>query len=627
MKKFKLFLIVSVLLCLVFSVIACDTAFTDDADTIKDVPPVTVNAEAIMSNFLTVEYIEAAENFATFGNLSEKYGTLTSSYTNNLLVFRKETADYMNKVTETFTVYSISKKDAVATFTHQYENEDYYRYDDFGNPVLPASEMTVKVSSLANGSIDYITVTKITNTPIDEELIEKNSLPHSYSQSYSFEYYDAEGTQIATSKVAERARLIDYNDDIAKVSFGKTYAIMDMVENKLVKTYDGDVSSEHISYSYSNERYNYSLYCRYGAVDYGTPIGGNGRIEVYTKGGTQVCTYVYSDYAYNARAYVLANGDVMIQYLYITDKIDCDIVMDSMNLDLQTLILDVETGKTSEVEFNYYIAYAHDADELVAQARDEGILLTFNENNVRNIAFAIKVENGTVNSGDTDMIFFDDLLNVNYVLDKVIPDQNLEGVYRPLSNGYFLVGLVNEANAQAIVKDGQVVTYVPEDAKVTDYAIITDEGIYSFTMDLIYDLSYDESDDYYGDQPHISEFDVYDYIGKYAVYTVENYALEIGENEYEYKNIVMIVDTVTGMWSRHENAVVTDCSDFYISIYESDSDVYNVYSTVGEMCHLVESKHPVTIIGGNDGETFVANVTFGDKTQAYLFGTFTSPEY
>ena len=626
MKKFKLFLIVSVLLCLVFSAIACDlAATTDDSDTIKDVPPVTVDAESIKSNFMTVEYPEVSNGFSSMGNLSEKYGTLTSSYTDNLLVFRKETVDYMNKVTETFTVYSLSKGDAVATFTHQYENEDFYRYDDFGNPVLPSSEMTVDVSTVAYSSIDYIMVTNITNTPIDESFIEENSLSDSYSHSYSFEYYDAEGTHIATTQVADSARLINYNNDVAKVSFGKTYAIMDIAENKLIKTYDGDVTSEYISYSYSNDRYNYSLYCRYGAVDYGTPIGGNGRIEVYTKGGTLVCSYVYSDYAYSSTAFVLANGDIMIQYLYITDKIDCDIVMDGMNLDLQTLILDVETGKTSEVEFNYFIGELYDTDDLIARAREEGILLTFNENNVRNIALAIKIENGTTNAGVTDMIFFDDLLNVNYVLDKVIPDQNLKGTYRPLSNGYFLVGLVSEANAQAIVKDGKVVTYVPMDATVTDYAIITDEGIYDFSMNLVYDISPDSTDDYYS-QPHISEFNVYAYMGKYVVYTVENYAVEVGENEYEYKDVVMTIDTVDGWWSRHENSFVTDHGDSYITIYEGDSKTYNVYSTVGEMCHLIETKHPVTIIECSDGETLVCNVTFGDRTQAYLFELY-SPEY
>lgn len=627
MKFFKSFLIVLVLLCLVLCTFACDSPSTDD--TIKDVAPVTVTAEAIMSNFITFEYVETEGSLSASKNLSEEYGTLTSSGTTNLLVFRKETKDYMNKVTVTFTVYSICEKKAVATFTHQYEDEDYNRSDDFGNSVFPASQMYVTVSSIANNSIDYITVTKITNTRIDDELIEKNELNDSYSHSYSFEYYDAQGTHITTTSVANTGRLIDYNNDFAKVSFGKTFAVMDMVENKLVKTYDGDVTGEYLFYSYSNDRYNYSLNSLYGGVDGGYPIGGNGKIEVYTKSGKLVCEYIYSDYAMNAVAHVLANGDIMIQYLFVTDKISCDFVIDGNNYDLQTLLLDVETGKTTEVEFNYFIGTLYDTDELAAQSLRNGISITFNETNVRNVASAVKIENGSVNSGATDLIFFDDLLNVNYVLDKTIPDQDVDGQFVPLFGGYFLVELVNETNAMAIVKDGQVVTYVPESATVTEYAIITENGIYNLSMNLLLDLSesdYVYPDGYYPTQPDASEYTFRNCIGKYAIYYYDDFEIQIAENEYEYKDYVMIVDTVDGSYTCYENSTVSGAGNTYLAIYNSDSEIYQVYGMVDGMSLLIESKVSPYIIEDPTGDAFIANISFGSTTQTYLFEILT-PEY
>ena len=622
MKNLKSLLIVSVLLCLVLSVFGCDIINKSDANTITDVPPVTITADPTMSNFLTFEYVEK-DPLSVGTSLTEEYGTLVSSSSGNLLVFRKETKDYMNKATVTYTVFSVEENKVAATFTHEYEDEFFPRLDDFGNPVLPKNDMKVSVDTL-NGYIDYIIVEKTTNTPIDEEIIEKNSLTHSYSTSYSYEFYDAHGTSIATSSVVHSGYAVEYTNSIVKASFGKTYALFDTDENKLISTYDGDTTSEYIEYDHSNDRYNYLFYSSYGNVDYGSPVGGRGRIEVYTKSGEPVCKYVYSDYSMTANTNVLANGDIMIQYVYLSDSIDCDIVMDDMKYDIQTLILDVETGKVTEVEFNYLVNRILDTDELAADSLEGGIKLTFNEQNVRNVAYATKLENRTAgNNGD--IIFFDDLLNVNYVLDKVIPEQDLDGEYIPLADGYFLVSVINDVVEYAIVKDGQVTCYVPRSAHISDYAIITDNGVYNFDMKLIFDLTpeeYEYPEFTYPTEPPASAYEFECTLGKYVIFEAHDYELKISETEYEYKDFVLILNTTDGSTFLYEETEIVESDTGFVTLYDSNLDRYEVLNA--DLETILASKDYISIVYGG-ADKYIAYMTFNGNRYAYVL-TYAQPE-
>ncbi len=645
MKKFNFISAISLLLCLVLFAVGCQddgkenvtgnvedgtgaSAENEVVEEIKDVPPVTVTADSVMSNFIKVEYLDNGA-LVVDKSLNEEYGTFCNdlSHSADLKVFRKITKDYMNNLTETYTVYSLKNKSVVKTFAHTYPDENYYREDEHGNEVFPDSEFYVYTDCLDPYSdrVDYIRTFSVRNTAIDGNVIEDNELENSYASFFSCEFYDAKGNHIATSSVVDRASFVEAEENELKATFGKVGAIFDIKENKLVKVYDADVSTLNIGYDYSNDRYNYYLNVGYGNVDYGTPVGFGGKIEVYTKGGELVCTYQYTDYAIISRAFVLANGDIMIQNVNSTDAIDYDVFFDMGNgmfpsddlgeikLDLQTLILDVETGKVTEIEFDYIISSMIEKDTL--DDIFDGYKVTLNEQNVRNIALATKIENKTIlDENSLDMIFFDDLLNVNYVQDKLVNEQDVTRETVPLPGGYTLVYIKGGVSDKAIVKDGQIVVYVPFDADVTPYGIITDDAIYDFEMNLIFDADPDEDGESFVDTRYQFE----GYMGKYAIYKDVSITLPGGESDdddTDYGNSVIMIDITSGSQRTFYDCLIEVVMDEYVVLYNEESGMHSLYNA--ELDLLLATDESIQVEYNYYSEVYVAEMTLDGEV--YIF--------
>ncbi len=507
MKKMKYLQIASLLICLLMLVVGCAEEPVELPEKIEDEAPVTVTADPIRSNFITFEY-KGSEKLNVGESLCEKYGEHVSSV-GDLILFKKSEKDYMNNLTETYTVYSISEAKEVKSIAHTYADEDYTRLDDFGNVVRPEKTVSVSIKTLKEYAADYIRVITTTYSPIDEEKIEKGDLDDSYSASYNIEFYDAKGTQISTTKSSVEGRLIEDGDFEIKGAFGKTVAIFDIEENKIVKTYDGDTNSESVNCSFSNEKYDYYFNVGYGLVDYNHAIGGLCKIQVFDKKGNQVLDYTCSEYSTYNMPYVIANGDIAIQYLTLTDEIEYDILLNNQKINVDTFIIDVETGSVKQVEnFNYMIDdFMTKDDKNSYELFSDDVTVTFNETNVRNIARAQKFENGIL-SEKNDIIFVDDLLNVNYVFEKYCEEQTSNTEFRFLEGGYMYVNIDGPIAGSAIVKDGKVVTYVTDDMMVTKYGIITNDGIYNFKMEKIRTI-----DEMYTQYTYITS------VGSYAVFS------------------------------------------------------------------------------------------------------------
>lgn len=615
MKKIRILQIASVLLCLVMLLASCNEKAPEANNNPNPQPetPDTPVTAVGQENFFNLSYIEP-EYLSDPTLMTDTYGELLEENSSDgLLVFLKKTKDFMNNLTDTYTVYSVVDKAVVKTFTLTYADENYGREDDFKNPVLP--EKTLKVYAYGDrvnpdSRVDYIMAVYETNTLLNKDVIEDNELEYSYSTSYSVEFYDAKGTAITTTKNFTEASYVSAsaNEERLALSFGKTVAIFDTKENKLVSTLNGDTGRiTGMQADFSNDKYDYYLYVPYGYVDYMSPLGSGGKIEVYNKSEELVCEYIYNDFSNISYAYVLESGDILLQMFKGTEKLDYNFLTEGNKVEMQTFILDVETGKVSEIAFNYIINNLYGKDEWAAiMEEDYNTAITFVDANVRNIALGRKVENGYIVKDYEDVIFFDNFLTINHVHAPKILEQQSSSFATKLSGGYELIEVVNGVAELAIVKDGKIVSYVPEGAIVTEYGIISENNIYDFNMVKLTS---------WGEVDNNENYNYVTFFGKYAVFTETIVPDEFNLITAPY-DVVRLYDMSAETWSnRLDNCTVTDggIAEDYMIIYNKVEKTYSLYN--GEMSCLL-SGDDIDLEECADG--YVVEVTVDGTSYIFL---------
>ena len=563
MKKFSLIAIVSLLLVIVLSLASCDKDKT--ADKGYD-PEVAVTVDAVLENF--IKFDTSKDSFGPSGSgslLNDSYGSVYDDE-DGYIVFYKETKDFMNNLTEEYTIYSIENREVIATLKNTYPDE-FNGEDEYGNDYRQPKTLTVNVRNI-NGTV-YFAATYTEYTRLSDEVIKDKEDQagnwygyDTYSKSTYTDFYDAEGNKFASSSVTEFGEFVDENSRYNAISFGKTVAIFNKIDSKLLKTYDGEKEKICLP-DFSNEKYYYFLQV---AKDYGV-------IEVYNFDGELVLSY---DYTYvmgtGARAYVLDNGDILLQTMKNTDSLDYDVSLAELRYEVSTYLIDVETATAKEVDFGYFLvindAEIYTKEDFTAMTKEEGIIAT---ENVRNVAIAYKIDKETKTySNKETTVFFDNLLNINFEYTGELAYGADRFDCTKLDDGYMLMHIENGATERAIFnQNGEFVCYVPDDAIVTEKYIVSGETIYDLKMSKVSELDVHWNGNYV-QQP--------DYRGHFANHLVFTYTEMDMSDDGQLRRGVELVNLAEGYSNtRIVDARVVDIDENFLVLYDEENYRYDVY--------------------------------------------------
>ncbi len=198
-----------------------------------------------------------------------------------------------------------------------------------------------------------------------------------------YRLYDIKGAEIANTEENASPSLL------ATDLFYFDEAIYAIDENDLI-TKAADVP-EYLSvakFTKANDKYFYT--------------NNNGNLAVYDRDFNLCSVWSSPLYADLLGAYVLNNGNYIVQYAYelADDAEDYDILDDSVKYDLVTVIIDVKTGEEKEVKADFVISTLRSNYEYYSDKLDK------NENrytdNFENIAYITYIENKNI---DTSVSF------------------------------------------------------------------------------------------------------------------------------------------------------------------------------------------------------------------------------
>ena len=540
MKYIHLMKLLSVLLCMVMLFAGCtqkddekETTGTTDtqAGTDETTEPVTepetepeteaetepdthAPVDPTLENFFKFEYLENWDHMdpTSLERLDVEFVTQN----NHILVYRTLDVDVHNVVTETYTVYNLEMGKVVLEKTHTYPNGinydtyqgAYVTTDEFGNPQYkyPESMMIVRMrNSISN---PFLSVLHLEVTEIEESVREENPNGYYYEIKPHVEYYDMAGNLVASADafdldiefIQDRTGIFK-NQPYLTYMVGSVYATLNSENGQLISLVDVTGIKQYGEYDVEANGYGYLM-----NRDTNT-VYDKSFLEVYRKStGEHVLRYFYNPAADYVDAWVLRNGDVLIQEEFELDEDSAtkpDFVDNGVGYVLDHYILDVETGVTKPVEFSYYVKSLSSREDFaeIFELEDTGVTLT---ENAVNLAVAIEFKpQGHLDNNAKKILVLDNDLEVMFTLDRLIPEHKIQEIgdasmglvpdigILPLKNGYYLVDLYNGAIApRAIVNGkGEVTTYLTEDMYVADGYIVSEDGIYDFGMNLKFAFS------------------------------------------------------------------------------------------------------------------------------------------
>lgn len=609
MKYINLIKLLSVLVCMVMLFSACDMLKnnTDDADTKEEAttptPPYEKDGiheavEPVLENFFELSQSKAD----ALGTAERIDGTCVDrTEDNEVIILRTADVDFMNTVTEKFTVYNTRLEKTVLEVTNTYDNghydefdwDDYYITDE--DAKYPTSILDVCVDSASSywygTSIPYITVRRATLTKMDEEIIEENPDANIYSVEVSYEYYDIAG-ELITTKPYDAYVHMDYNTEGVVIWIGDVAARFDSETRQLTGTSSVDTGVIYSAFDEENARYGYFFGEQDGVL--GSDIA---YVEVYDKLTDEIILRHYPDYADEMSAWVLRSGDVLVQGLSIVDedsRAAYDLTMYGSKYTIYTYILDIQTGKTTAVDTDLvFMGISAHTDLLDEIANLDSLGITLTEN-VVNFAVACKIENKQLANAAIYVLNND--ASVMFEFERIIPEHDLAGDnvfgFEIIDDNYYLVYLTGVAASRAIVRrdTAEVVTYVPDGMYVVGNLLVDDSGIYNFALESVLDFEGDEE----------TAYDFEYAIGNkiIAKKTVYEYDEETGE-ETDSTTTVSVF-TVTGeTYSEEEmfdeNYTVLDAisNKDYVIFQNTETGKYSLYNA--ELEHILTTANEMQI--------------------------------
>lgn len=522
--------LLSVLLCIVMLLAACDKTSegedttANEADVFESVtetettettpetetetepetePDTHAYVEPLLGNFFGFEY---AENWTTINpdTLKRLDADAIIDYEHPVLVYVKRDVDTKNTVTETFTAYNLELGKVVLEASHSYTNSttyvgyngDFVPFDEDGKPAFryPESMMNVEIGEL-DGEIRYLMVTKYEFTVVDEATREANPDGSYYTVKKTYEYYDIAGTPITTANHEVSISEVTYDNYSTTYRFGTCNVAFDDETGLALSIVDASGVKQFGKYDKETALYGYLL-DRDTFTDFSKEF-----LEVYEKStGKLVQRYYYNSAADSVNVWVLRNGDILVQELVLLDVASTtkpNLSFMGMNFTLTTYILDVETGVLTQAEFGYLVYELDSRDDFAEDYELDQAGITLTENAV-NIALVYPIdEKAQLRMESPALLVLDNDLEIMFTLESIVLEQDMGrlnygdlGIYA-LKDGHYLISLYTGAPAPYVIVDskGEIVSYISDDMIIADQYIITEDGVYSYKMELQFDFT------------------------------------------------------------------------------------------------------------------------------------------
>ena len=615
--KRRIISIVSLLLAFVMLFTSCS-----DKKKVEPREDNPVTAESVLNNFLSFKKGEDVKRMNNAQHLNE---TLGETYNNNdeYIIFHKETKDRLNNLTDTYSVYSIKNKAVAFTITNTYADEWGWE-DDFGNETYP-EKLIEKVKIETYDDITYFVVKWTAYTKIEDEIVEEEELEWSYVETCYCEFYDIEGNLLSTSHTEESGRVVSENDYYTVIDLGKTIAVFDNETGKVVSKYDGDVSSTPKLYDYSNEYYDYMLQVPVSGISPAvnpTLYMFRTAIRVYDKEGDLILDYAHGDIAgmITRNIEVLEGGDILIQNIYAATTVDYDYVMDGRKVNVDTYILDVETGKIT-----------------MLLKDNDGYEFT---DNVRNIMVTSDFETDTIVT-----VFFDNFGNVNYVFDgKLAYEKDDAADVRAeqctvLADNRLLVTRASGVADRAIIDNsGNVVAYLTPECLVLDDCIVIikpnfEVEVYNFDMSFVRSVYYSALSSYQGENDSITFKGT---VGNSLLFSVVDawYTYDVdGMPVLNETHLTVIIDIEISSINTYTDNILVDFGaekpEKFAVMFEFIEDSKNrIYTVINENAKVVLTVigYDVEIIYSDESIALLKFMT-EDGEQCYLVDNTNSYDY
>ncbi len=522
MKK-TLFAKLLVMLLLV-SMVLVGCGKQDGGSRPKKTPENVVPVAGKLSDFMKLEY-QAPVEFDRVERITA-YGELVASESGALLFYEKE-KDYLNNVTETYTLYSVANKEVVLTLTNTYADANYGEISDdlldyvgengfYGDNFYkrPETELNVEIVYSDDGFIVYLKAERTTNERIPTEEIIENGYCAAYHSTSVNTYYDLAGTEITESALDFDPYAIgaDMYGMLSKAVFLNTVVVFDPTTWTVIESYDARETSKLHVFDYEDEYYGYELPFSMmgfsGASSDSAPLGmGGGAVRVYDKkSGEVVISYACDPEALTTVASVLNNGDILLQSLTIVETGgEYDLSMEGLFVNVDSKLIDIDTGAVKSVTVDYFfqevISRSYYPKRMAMLGDQVDGAMPGITDNVFNMGVGLPLGGSSLTSEDEMVVvFMDSALNVQKALKQnetsyypsTIPD--VEAV---LPNGDLLLVAGNPDGAEYVVvsPEGELRYYLPGGAFVAGDYIITASAIYDLDMKKIADhgISPDET--------------------------------------------------------------------------------------------------------------------------------------
>ena len=551
--------------------------------------------EAKLENFFQLSKENEWKVLSTVTRLGEQTKNLGKQVVSggadgNLLILREADVDHMNVVTEVFTVYNVELKKTVLTVQNQYKH-GYYSTFDWENLYVtdekvtyPESEMSVSVRTLNSyiNEVYVICVAKATVTPIDEEIRKENEDACIYDIKVSYDYYDVAGKLIASTAQTEWEPVSgNWESKNTSYRIGDTFVTFDANTGESVYVSNYDTGRYRAAYDAENEKYGYFLgQGMYGALDSPLPF-----VEVFSKASGNCIRRHYVKDAMNANAFVLEDGDVLIEKVSVFDEDETnekpDFNLLGFSVKVDHYILDVETGTEQALELDFVIFDLIPSNS----SRFEELEDWGPTEHAVNVATVGKYDNNTVTE-EGKVIVLDNDGTVMFTFEQLTPEHSIEidpldlGVFL-LDNGEYLVDLQGVVAHRAIVtKDGKVRSYLPLGAEVVGELVVMEDGIYDYDLNRLYTF---ENEGY-----------TFEYVIGGRIIASSPYKDEEAGDSIAY---YVMNRTDAGF---DPQRVLVDCelladqsSEDYVMAYNFKTQKYVLYNA--ELRHLLTTTHPMEV--------------------------------
>jgi len=526
--KTKIFALIIAILCISLVFVACDEGkpcaehVNENNDAVCDVCGETVEqptTEATTSEITTVVETVAPCETHTDEDANKKCDVcgVALVYVPELVAPEEETRVPMvvNPIPEEVTAehyINVDFEDVAIESLEKLEGTPVYLFDTTANPeievryteqseIAPAAYViwnritrqvihTVALSEGSTVTLDfntfYFAVHTVGNTGSSARFVNYDYAGEQIGEAH--EWYDEgeEGTSMLDFMFAN-IYLTELEVDNGIVYLldaeGLVYAI-ELESDKIIHTDDVDTLVKRPSFDYATESIGYIIEDR--------------KVYVYNLDKWIECimTYDIPGYYDETEAFLLANGDLLIQSIMSLpdEAVSYDLVLGSDKYDIIYTLINVETKQVKTVEFGYVIYDVITIDEEDGIFTDKG----------HNCFIVNPIYNDRLDTADTKTLIVDNDLTIRLDVTKFLDENRYL-----IADGLFL-GISSYNNSSVDIwniadVNGNVLVTPPNTADIMTNYILFDGNVYDFGMKLVLDCSAEDG------------YHIYNYTDKYLV--------------------------------------------------------------------------------------------------------------